>query len=844
MRKFSDLHKAIEKSKGKDIHLKLRGLNQSRTILNRNYFWLLQLRKLIQNKAELLELRNITQMSDFQLEFARNLHNYLASVKSLVDHTRVLKRKLNLDKNFENWYKQQRKKLLGTDAIVFIQQLREYVQHYSLLPSGVHVKIADSNDSEKITLILDAPILRKFSDWKTESLRILERYPKNIDIFKLIGEYQNSLNKFYEYFYDKLETIFKKELAEFDELAKEYMAHHEKMIEKETKKLNSKLGVWDAPVLEDRIVCISDDYILSSQVSSCFNRESVYFVVLEPPRSLHKYWRNEFVKLNNVLAKIRPKKIIFVNVKSEIVNPIKAQLRISNKRYEYLNNQAEVTKYVDNFSFSFKGILECSPDRKKITQALLEAKRKKYRLVIKDSVDYESKTGGVERKHVVVSDSSSSLLPVVLANYAFSIDADIVFLNTKISYKPEEIYSILSDTRGNNHRAIVAKAIVKNVRSTLEAELVVLNKYKLVTFFTDDFQYGYFFPNLPTTHIFNRLLPSHFIADSIASPNIEVQSAVLIDPGFFPNSETNGISSLLAQSGVYVKELRDDKFSNSDLDCSIQFFPYDLLFICSHGDFPKGVRFKIKFSDKNNCEHIIVIDTLDEFNPTNKGVGNNRLIGVKTFTEFVELDGYPWYQKKYKKGSSKTVVEDFLALYRKDWTVLEKKNVTMNYCNIIVTKDPISPYYIPMIQSVSDPQSAPFIFNNACVSTYTICVNIIFAGASFYIGTVIPIKDSVAIKTAQKYFEKSVKQNKSLALSIWEALSEENIAKEDRVYTCIGCHFKKFSFGEDNATKLKERIEINIVSRISRIFGSNLEANVKDKHTDAVSFLLAEYNKI
>lgn len=71
------------------------------------------------------------------------------------------------------------------------------------------------------------------------------------------------------------------------------------------------------------MVYISNDYILTAQISACFNEKGVYFAILEPPRSLHKYWRNEFIKLNNVLAKIRPTKIIFVNIKEEIITLIK-----------------------------------------------------------------------------------------------------------------------------------------------------------------------------------------------------------------------------------------------------------------------------------------------------------------------------------------------------------------------------------------------------------------------------------------------------------------------------------------------------------------------------------------
>jgi len=837
MKTISELHQAIEKSEGKNVHLKLRGLDQSKALLNGNYVWLLRLEKSASENIELFYLKNRDRMDSFQLEFARLLHNYLASVKSLVDHTRTLKRKLRLNESFEVQYNNKRESLLGTDSIVFVQQLREYVQHYSLLPSGIQLQVLEGGNSEKISLTLDTKTLLEFSKWKAESLRILRKNPEKIDIFKMLDEYQVSVNKFYQWFYKEIEEIFKKELKDFDELVKEYVLYYEK-IKQKTNTKSSKFGQWDAPAIEDEIVCISNDYVLSSQISACFNNTNVYFAVFEPPRSLHKYWENEFVKLNNVLAKLHPSKVIFINVESEMISRIKAQLRLKESRYEYISNQTEVDTYVDKFKSFFKGVLECPPDRRKIAYALLRAKQEKLRLIIKEKAQFDIQKTNRIRKHIIVS--------VTLANYAFSIDADIFFLETSISYKPEEIYSILSDTRGTNQRAVLANSIVKDIGSALKTELDSLSHYEIATFFTDDFPYGYFFPDIPTTHVFNKLLPSHFIADSIVSPYIQVQSAVLVDSGFFQDSETNEISSLLSQSGVHIKELRDDKFSNADLDSTVQHFPYDLLFVCSHGDFPSGVRFKIHFSDKNKCEHIITIDTLDEFNPTNKGTGKNQLIGIKTFIEFVELDGQPWYQKKYKKGSSKTVVEDFLALDRNDWKVLGKENVIMNYCNVIVTNDPISPNYIPMIQSVSDPQSAPFIFNNACVSSYTMSNNIIFAGASFYVGTIKPVKDDVAIKTAKQYFEKSVKLNKSLALSLWEALKDANIPKEDRVYTCIGCHFKKFVFdpSEDNKKVLRQRIQVDIALRLRRIFGDYIESDMMEKHSDIVGFLLAEYSRI
>lgn len=594
---------------------------------------------------------------------------------------------------------------------------------------------------------------------------------------------------------------------------------------------------FDPPRLYKRIVCISDDFILSAQLSSCFHKNDTYFAVLEPPRSLHKYWRNEFIKLNNLLAKINAEKIIFLNVKEDIVKPIKDQLNIPESKYIYIRNEQELLKFLDKYNRIFKGILECPPDREKVTYALLEAKRKEFKLLIKKGAKYQPVLTK-NNPHLIASDSTDNLLPTVLANYAFSINADIRLFKCDTPYSPNEIYSVISDTRGSNERSKTAKEIKNEIETKLSSELKNISNYGFATFFTDDFQYGYFFPETPSTHIFNKLLVGQFIADAISEPIIQIESAVLVDPGFFPKSETDDIKALLLEKNAFVKELLNDEFTNVELDNFIQVYPYDFLFICSHGSFPKGTRFKVKFNDSNKVEHIIVVDIIDSFGITGRGDPDNPLIDVKTFTEFVELDNQPWYQKKYKAGSSKTIVEDFIAIDRRDWKVLEKKDVIMNFSNVIVTKDKLGPY-VPMIHGISDPISSPFIFNNACVSTYTMGINFIFAGASFYIGTIKNIKDSVAVKTALMFFEKTISENKSLAFSLWEAQVDAKVPIEDRVYTCIGCHFQKFSFNLSQDTKeiLKDRIARLAYMRLKSSRRSDLEDNVKQRHIDAIEFL-------
>ncbi len=599
------------------------------------------------------------------------------------------------------------------------------------------------------------------------------------------------------------------------------------------------------PKIEKRVVCISGNFVLSAQISSCFNDENTYFAVLELPRSLHKYWRNEFVKLNNVLARVKAEKIIFADVPSKMMNLIKDHLGLREDRYIYINKKTEINTLASNFGIKFEGVIECPPDREKVTFALLEAKRRKLKLIIKSDADYRI-VQSVEQEHLLASDSSDLHNPVILANYAFSVKADIRFFVSKSKYSSREIYDMIGESVHEDRGGELARQIFGEVKSDFELDIKNVEQYKLITFFTNDFTYGYLFPKIPSTHIYNKSLPSYLIASSVAEPYIQVNSALLVDTGFFKNSETDGICDLLAQKNVFVKELRENQFRNFDLDQSIQYYPYDLLFVCSHAGFPKGNRFKIKFLDKESCDHVITIDTLDSFDITNKGEGTNRIVNVKTFYEFVELDGNPWYKKEYKKGSSKTVVEDFMAIEREKWEVLEEKeNEQMRFCNVIITQDPLGPY-IPMIHGISDPSSAPFVFNNACVSNYTMSVNFIFAGANFYVGTVKKVGNEDAINVASSFFKQCIGENRPLAFALCEAQNEADMTGEDRVYTCIGCHFMKLNFSPDldNRETVKERLRADYMRRQRRVGMGDLEDNVKNRHEEALEFTLKEYNAI
>jgi hypothetical protein len=532
-------------------------------------------------------------------------------------------------------------------------------------------------------------------------------------------------------------------------------------------------------------------------------------------------------------------------VNQKIVKKIKEHLKLPESRYLYINSGIQLNLFMRTFRSSTKGFIKCPPLREKVVYALLEAKRRNYQLIIDSNSTYEINRSQ-SSKHLVLSDALVNVLPCLLANYAFSIGADIRTSKINLNYEPKEIIGILESSRKKDNRGCTAREITQNIKTKLVSKLRFLEKYDFITFFIDDFPYGYFFPNKPSTHIYNKALPSHFLAKSISAKGIHIDSALLVDTGSFEDSETESINLQLQRKNVVTKVLQGKNFTNSILDKNVQFLPYDFLSICSHGGFPEGVRFKVKFIDKNNCDHIIVIDTIDSFFPTNKGEGDNRIIDVQTFYEFVELDGKPWFKKEYKIGSSKTLVEDFLSIGREHWHIIEKQKVFMRHCNVIETQDKLGPY-VPMIHSISDVFSTPFIFNNSCSSTYTLSGSFIFAGSTAYIGTVNSVGTISAVKVAEMFVHKSISEEKPIVISLWESVNESKIIPKYNVYVCFGCHFNKFSFSNDithSKFNLKNRIKTEAYMRKQRANDQGLEDSVKVRHSDAINFLFEEFKRI
>jgi hypothetical protein len=217
MNDFLNLHNKILNSKGYSVDHELLNLSTTQKIFNTNYLELVELKQYLSENPDLWHMQKRDKLDQFQLELARRLHNFLASVKSLVDQTRSLKKRLKLDENFEIIYEKKRQEYFGLEEFSFVQQLREYVQHYSLLPTGLQMNL-NANKENASVLTLSKEKLMKFSNWNAHSKVYLKESPENIDLMTLITNYQDTTNNFYSDFYEMVVNVYKDELLDFRKL--------------------------------------------------------------------------------------------------------------------------------------------------------------------------------------------------------------------------------------------------------------------------------------------------------------------------------------------------------------------------------------------------------------------------------------------------------------------------------------------------------------------------------------------------------------------------------------------------------------------------------------------------
>lgn len=209
----------MESCKGMEIYRQIANLMRSYEILRLNFN---DLEKLLawfsvpSNAITIMDRNHPEKMSDFWLHASRHLHNYLASVNTLIDHMRRFKNK-ETRKSFTDQYDARLAKIKESPLSTLIPDLRSYFLHYDIPPIGSSFSV--SRNEDPITCItLDCEELLRWDGWKGASREYLSKAGPSLSILQILREYQSLLVAFFNWFHTEILRTYKTELDELTQL--------------------------------------------------------------------------------------------------------------------------------------------------------------------------------------------------------------------------------------------------------------------------------------------------------------------------------------------------------------------------------------------------------------------------------------------------------------------------------------------------------------------------------------------------------------------------------------------------------------------------------------------------
>jgi hypothetical protein len=185
----------------RELTLKIRQLGYTRYVFVQNH------RDLTAALAYLLDPINTAKLLPdherlemYHVEVIRLLHNYLASAKTLIDHTRILARDLYEVTTFWEEYEARVTRTFADSRLAnFVQRLRNYMLHKELPFTSATMLLATGADFD-CYVNLDLARLRAWDGWNAKAREYLDVLPGDqVRLDQLVGDYTALVGEFHDW---------------------------------------------------------------------------------------------------------------------------------------------------------------------------------------------------------------------------------------------------------------------------------------------------------------------------------------------------------------------------------------------------------------------------------------------------------------------------------------------------------------------------------------------------------------------------------------------------------------------------------------------------------------------
>lgn len=151
---------------------------------------------------------------DFENHMIRYFHNFLAAVKTMVEHTRNMMRSDLIAEEHRLEYQEEVKNRFSDNISKFMEDFRNYTLHYGL-PKIAHVC---SIPDEKWQVALNLGELHDWDGWTSRSKEFMREHPEQIRLSWLVGTYQEKSMEMHEWLIRSFTRHYGQHFEEFDRL--------------------------------------------------------------------------------------------------------------------------------------------------------------------------------------------------------------------------------------------------------------------------------------------------------------------------------------------------------------------------------------------------------------------------------------------------------------------------------------------------------------------------------------------------------------------------------------------------------------------------------------------------
>ena len=225
---LSSLIEVVKNSESKKISGRILTLGINFYVFDRNYQEIMKFSDWIEKPEQIMRLwdpKNRNELDVVINEESRLLHNYLASAKSLVDHTRVVINDWYENTEFLKEYDVQIKQRFQDNPVIgFIEEFRNYILHYAIPLTSAAIIMDNRHDGIESSFKIDKESLEEWEGWTNKGKAFFEEIQDDIDIKILVTEYYQQIFKFHRWLEQRMREIHSKELSWLSDMNKKIIS--------------------------------------------------------------------------------------------------------------------------------------------------------------------------------------------------------------------------------------------------------------------------------------------------------------------------------------------------------------------------------------------------------------------------------------------------------------------------------------------------------------------------------------------------------------------------------------------------------------------------------------------